>query len=206
MTAVDHAGFVATMRAAAAEIEAEKDWDWFFDGLPAPVLRRLLAEFFEWQAHGGQDEALAEAQDPGWTIWLLMAGRGFGKTLAGAHWVCDRARETPGARIALVGATVDEVVKVMIEGPSGLLAAARAEEEMLWLPTRGVVSFASGAKAFTQVFAETMGQARPDRYIATMSKARRKGRIFIDYLRNGRGATAVAPYSTRALPLATVST
>jgi bifunctional non-homologous end joining protein LigD len=62
------------------------------------------------------------------------------------------------------------------------------------------------AKAFTQSVAEAMAKARPDRYVATMSKAKRRGRIYIDYVRNGRGATAVAAYSTRALPQASVST
>jgi bifunctional non-homologous end joining protein LigD len=62
------------------------------------------------------------------------------------------------------------------------------------------------AKRFTQSIAETMAKAQPERYVATMSKVARRGRIFIDYLRNGRGATAVSAYSTRALPLASVST
>jgi len=64
----------------------------------------------------------------------------------------------------------------------------------------------SEAKEFTKSIAATMAETRPERYVATMTKKVRKGRIFIDYLRNGRGATAVAAYSTRGLPAATVST
>ena len=61
-------------------------------------------------------------------------------------------------------------------------------------------------KTFTKTVAETMAKERPDRYVATMAKRARGARIFIDYLRNDRGATAVAAYSTRALPRAPVST
>lgn len=53
-------------------------------------------------------------------------------------------------------------------------------------------------KDFARRFAEALSLAEPDRFIATMSKAKRKGRIFIDWLRNQRGATAVLPYSARA--------
>ncbi|AMJ61921.1 DNA ligase D [Bosea sp. PAMC 26642] len=53
-------------------------------------------------------------------------------------------------------------------------------------------------KGFANTFAKAMEQAEPKRYTATLSKKARRGRIFIDYLRNGRGATAIAPYSTRA--------
>lgn len=55
-------------------------------------------------------------------------------------------------------------------------------------------------KAYAKAVAEEMTQAEPDRFTATMSKAKRKGRIFIDYLRNERSATAIMPYSTRARP------
>ena len=53
-------------------------------------------------------------------------------------------------------------------------------------------------KDFSRRFAEALSLAEPDRFVATMSKAKRKGRIFIDWLRNQRGATAVVPYGARA--------
>ncbi|MBY8337600.1 DNA ligase D [Alteriqipengyuania sp. NZ-12B] len=53
-------------------------------------------------------------------------------------------------------------------------------------------------KSFAERFAKALAQAEPDRFTATMSKEKRKGRIFIDWLRNQRGSTAVMPYSARA--------
>jgi bifunctional non-homologous end joining protein LigD len=60
-------------------------------------------------------------------------------------------------------------------------------------------------KAFTRKVAESFAEGAPELYIATMSKAKRKGKIFIDYLRNARTATAVSAYSTRARASAPVS-
>ena len=60
-------------------------------------------------------------------------------------------------------------------------------------------------KKFARGFAEAMAQAEPDRFVATATKSLREGRIFIDYLRNGRGATSVASYSLRARPGAPVA-
>jgi len=53
-------------------------------------------------------------------------------------------------------------------------------------------------KAFAQGFAVQLSAEEPEIFLATMSKSRRRGRIFVDWLRNERGATAIAPYSTRA--------
>ncbi|TIO74212.1 MAG: DNA ligase D [Mesorhizobium sp.] len=60
-------------------------------------------------------------------------------------------------------------------------------------------------KDFAHDFARALEQASPDRYTATLSKKARRGKIFVDYLRNGRGSTTVAPYSSRAKKGATVS-
>jgi len=107
--------------------------------LPPPALRALEEEW-RWQAHGGQREPEGD-----WRVWLIMAGRGFGKTRAGAEWVWAQARDNPGARIALVGGSLDEVMRVMIEGESGLIRSARCDEDVVWRPSRGEIWFPSGA-------------------------------------------------------------
>lgn len=60
-------------------------------------------------------------------------------------------------------------------------------------------------KLFSRTMAVMLSEAEPDRFIATMSKAKRKGLIFIDWLRNERGSTAITPYSLRARPGAKVA-
>jgi phage terminase large subunit-like protein len=153
--AIDGADFEALL-ALAALIEDPEDLERFVHRLPTPVRRRMV-ETWEWQAHGGQREPEGD-----WRVWLLMAGRGFGKTRAGAEWVSARAREKPGARIALVGASREDVAKVMIEGPSGLLAVARTGEAPLWVPSRGVVLFDSGAEGHVYSAAAGEGLRGPE--------------------------------------------
>jgi bifunctional non-homologous end joining protein LigD len=62
------------------------------------------------------------------------------------------------------------------------------------------------AKFFTAAIAEAMAADQPDRYVATVAKRARRGRVYIDYLRNDPGSTAVAAYSPRSSPQASVST
>ncbi|GAA0737961.1 ATP-binding protein [Sphingomonas sp. ABOLD] len=110
--------------------------------MPRSHLRFFNEAWWRW-AHEGQFWPEGD-----WRVWLIRAGRGFGKTRAGAEWISEMARQRAEARIALVGATVDEVRRVMVEGPAGLLAVARELETIGWHPTRGELVFASGARAF----------------------------------------------------------
>jgi phage terminase large subunit-like protein len=114
----------------------------FLKGLTGPQ-RRSIAEGWWAKWHQGQ---VPLGDD--WDVWLLRGGRGFGKTRAGAEWVWARARENPCARIALVGGNIDDVVKVMVEGPGGLAAAARSGESARWVASRRRVDFSTGAQGF----------------------------------------------------------
>ena len=105
--------------------------------------------------------------------------------------VIDAARDM---RADLQGIGLESFVKT--SGGKGLHVVVPIEPHADW----------DTAKTFTQGVAERMSRAHPDRYVATMSKRPRRGRVFIDWFRNGRGATAVAAYSTRARPHAPVST
>jgi hypothetical protein len=106
-------------------------------------LLRIDAEF-EAFAH----EAQLPPGGDGWRVWLLMAGRGFGKTRAGAEWIDGVARSRPKARIALVGATIADARAVMVEGVSGLLAvAANRKRKVKWEPSLGRLTWPNGSQA-----------------------------------------------------------
>jgi phage terminase large subunit-like protein len=88
-----------------------------------------------------------------WKTWVILGGRGAGKTRAGAEWV--RA-EVEGARpldhgrsrrVALVGETIEQAVTVMVEGESGILACSPPDRRPLWDGTRKRLLWPNGAEA-----------------------------------------------------------
>jgi len=104
------------------------------------------AEFEAW-AHDNQLTPGGE----GWSTWLMMAGRGFGKTRAGAEWVFGLANSRPNARIALVGGSLIEARSIMVEGVSGLLSIARRKRRRVqWEPSLGRLKWPNGTEA--QIF------------------------------------------------------
>jgi bifunctional non-homologous end joining protein LigD len=84
---------------------------------------------------------------------------------------------------------------VKTSGGKGLHVVAPLQPKAEW----------DAVKSFAKAIADAMTADSPERFLATITKSKRKGKILVDYLRNGRGATAVAPYSTRARPGAAVS-
>lgn len=82
-----------------------------------------------------------------WRVWLICAGRGFGKTRAGAEWVRRVARRDPETRIALVGATLPEARAVMVEGESGIIACCPPSFQPRFEPSLRRLSFPNGAIA-----------------------------------------------------------
>jgi phage terminase large subunit-like protein len=106
-------------------------------------LLKLDAMFETWMAEGQK-----EPKSEGWRTWLMMAGRGFGKTRAGAEWIHRLAMSGSRRRIALVGATIDEARAVMVEGRSGLLAVARRHgSRVRWEPSLGRLTWRNGSMA-----------------------------------------------------------
>ena len=109
---------------------------------PMSHRRELVVRWRRW-SHEGQYEPEGD-----WRVWLIRAGRGFGKTLAGAEWVWARVRETPEVRIALVSGTIEDVRRVMVEGKSGLIATARDDEKVRWNDDKGELTLPHGGKAY----------------------------------------------------------
>lgn len=107
--------------------------------LPASLKRALRDDFFFW---ANQPQLAPEGS---WRCWMLLGGRGAGKTRAGAEWVSGLARRAQAGRIALIGPTFHDVREVMIEGASGLRSLAR--ERPVYEASRRRLVWSNGAQA-----------------------------------------------------------
>ncbi len=161
----------------------------------------------------GDDEKMLAVRDIGGVVSLVQAGvleiHTWGATLpelsapdqiifdmdpgddVGWDQIVGAARE---ARERLQELKLESFVKAT--GGKGLHVVVPVKPEVGW----------AEAKAFARAFAEAMAADSPDLYVATMAKKARKGRVYVDYLRNGQGATAIAAFSTRAREGAPVAT
>ncbi len=129
---------------------------------------------------------IEDVEQPDRLIWDLDPG-------PGVDWA-DVARAALDVRERLDSLGLRSFLKTT--GGKGLHVVAPITRRTGW----------TEARAFARSIAEGMATSAPDRYTAKMSKALRPGKVFVDYVRNAREATAVAPYSTRARHGAPVAT
>lgn len=132
------------------------------------LVQRWKASDLEIALHAWRFWRLAAQAEPegDWRVWLVMAGRGFGKTRMGAEWVRERAEADGSLRIALVGATFPEARAVMVEGESGLLACAANGMPVRWEPSLRRVCWENGAEAQIYSAAEPDSLRGPQHHLA----------------------------------------
>lgn len=117
-------------------------------GVTVEQLKAELAYRWEgWRARPAQCEP-----EGAWTFWIILAGRGWGKTLTGAEWARKKALEHPGCRVALVAPTFADGRDTMVEGETGLLAVLRSSElrdgsrDKAWNRSMGELFLANGSR------------------------------------------------------------
>lgn len=113
----------------------------------------MSALLFEWPLWAREDQLAPPGK---WSIWLILAGRGYGKTRCGAEWVISRARANPNARIALLGETVADVRGTMVRGEAGILARSPPWFMPRYVPSDRTLVWPNGA------IATTFSAERPD--------------------------------------------
>ena len=132
------------MSKSVAEVLASLDEDTMskvLDGFTVEQRRALMYDWSVWR------RAKQRTPDGDWRVWLILAGRGFGKTRTGAEFIREQVLSGRAARIALVGATAADVRDTMIEGASGLLSVFPPGQRPTYEPSKRRVTFHNGAIA-----------------------------------------------------------
>jgi phage terminase large subunit-like protein len=146
--------FATSFDGILSESDPSEELDSYVETLTRAEVQQVLRH---WPIHCRDAQCPPETWgDPAaWTAWLVLGGRGAGKTRTGAEWVRGIVRAEPGfaesavGRIALVGETFAAVRDVMIEGPAGILAVydKRGETRPAWSPSLRRLDWPNGAVA-----------------------------------------------------------
>lgn len=115
-----------------------KEW---ISNLPEDIAKSLLHKWEFW-ARPNQIAPLGN-----WTYWILLAGRGFGKTRTGAEWINEKVQSGKSKRIALVAPTAADVRKTMVEGESGILAISPPWNRPIFEPSKLQLTWPNGTIA-----------------------------------------------------------
>jgi phage terminase large subunit-like protein len=142
-----------------------------------------------------------------WRVWMMLAGRGFGKTRTGAEWVRAMAEADGDLRIALVGATLNEARSIMVEGQSGLLAISPPCAGLSFEPSLRRLRWANGATATLYSAGEPESLRGPEHHIAWCDEIGKWDRAVESWnmldmtLRLGNAPQIVATTTPRQMPL-----
>jgi phage terminase large subunit-like protein len=183
-----------------AQLDQSALCNWFA-ALDPSHLGRISHDWTFW-ARGDQHPPKGE-----WRTWFVMAGRGFGKTRMAAEYVRSAAEADGSLRIALVAATLHEARSVMVEGESGLLAIAPAEQRPTWEPSLKRLAWPNGAIAKIYAASEPEALRGPEHHLAWADEIAKweKGVDAWDNLmmtmRLGEEPRIVATTTPRAVPL-----
>lgn len=184
---------------------SEEDRNILFARLDVKEKRKLRSHWSYW----ARPEQLPPPGD--WRVWLICAGRGFGKTRAGAEWVNHIARSHADARIALVGSSIGEARAVMVEGESGVLACASDAARPQFEASLKRLTWPNGAQAYLYSAAEPEGLRGPQHSHAwcdeigkwdnASSRAMQAWDNLLMGLRLGADPRLLATTTPRAVPL-----
>ena len=106
----------------------------------------LIKDFYNWRLPvNARQKQIAPSGN--WTNWLILAGRGFGKTRTGAEWIRERVETGEAKRIAIVGKTPADVRDVMIEGESGIITISPPWNKPDYQPSRRRLVWKNGSVA-----------------------------------------------------------
>lgn len=167
--------------------------------------REALQLLYDWYGTWARPKQLPPEGE--WSTWLILAGRGWGKTRTGAEWIRKQARENPGAQFALVARSPGDARDVMVEGESGLLEVCPPWFRPKYEPSKRRLTWPNGTRAIV------FSSFEPDKLrgpqfagawcdeLASWEKPRETWDNLMFGLRQGTNPRAVVTNTPKPIPL-----